>query len=235
MKYLFTRPLQKGLITSRPNRFVMFVKSQGKALRCRCPAPTKIGNSNFKAVPCLLSHHKEKGKTSHTVEAISLKNTFGKHWWVGINQTKVNAVCEYFLNSGGLSRLIKKPEFRRDGKIGNSRIDFVSKNILLEVKTPLTVLPNLSSELTNYKHAGKYERTIRHYSVLSKYAKSGKRAIVLLAYLYPAPAFNPFKQNTGNLKFINAMQKAYKNGVEFWQVNMAIDKSGIVLLRYFKL
>ena len=235
VKYLFAKTLQKGIIKNRPNRFVMSVESRGKLWRCRCPSPTKIGNLNFKAIPCLLSLNESGGKTSHTVEAIALKNALGKCCWVGINQTKVNSICKYFIDKGELPRLLKGAKLERGGKIRDSMIDFVSKDVLLEIKTPLTVLPDLSSTVTNYDHAGEYERTIRHCRVLTKHAESGKRAILLLAYLYPAQLFNPFEQNATNNEFIKTVQRAFKKGVEFWQANFSFNSTGVTLLKYSKL
>lgn len=235
MRYLFPKTLQKGIIRDRPNRFVMLVESRGEFRRCRCPSPTKIGNINFKAIPCLLSTNGNQSKTSHTVEAIAVKDATGKRCWIGINQTKANAICKYFIDKKRLPKLIKGTKPDRGGKVKDSIIDFVSKDILLEIKTPLTVLPDINSKLTNYTHTGEYERTIRHCRVLTKHAESGKRAILLLAYLYPAPLFNPLKQNSTNKTFVKVVQHAYKKGVEFWQINFLFNNTGVSLLKYSKL
>jgi len=235
IKYTFTKPLKRGVIQSRPNRFVMFVEANRETWRCRCPSPTKIGNLAFKSIPCLLSANTDKRKTAYTVEAIAVKNIFGKRCWVGINQTKINAICKYFIDQGQLPRLIKDVKLERGGRVGNSIIDFVAEDLLLEIKTPLTVLPNLKTELVNYAHTGEYERTIRHCQVLTKHAEAGKRAILLLAYLYPTPLFNPYKQNPTNKKFLKTVQQAARKGVEFWQVNFTINSTGITLLKYAKL
>ena len=215
----------------------MFVEASGKLLRCRCPAPTKIGNLNFQQIPCLLSKNTDEHKTSHTVEAIYIAEHDKTGFWVGINQTRINAVCEYFINQDAFSRLVKDIEFRRDVKYGDSRLDFASEDVLLEVKTPLTVLPtkNRDAFFSNYAHSGDYERTIKHYKTLARFARTGKRAIVLLAYMYPAPPFDPIKQNGNNGCLLKAFYLAQKSGVEFWQANFTIDKHGMELTRYFKL
>lgn len=235
-RYVFQSPLEAGIIKQRPNRFVMMVESKGKMLRCRCPVPTKIGNIKFEHVPCLLSKTISSQKTSHTVEAIYIHDSNKKGFWVGINQTKINAVCEHFFISGLFSRLVKKCKFARDAKYGNSRIDFVLPNMLLEIKTPLTVLPtkNPTAGYSNYTHDGDYARTIKHCSTLTRFAHSG-RAIVLLAYLYSAPLFDPIKQNGNNKRLLNAFRLAQKSGVEFWQANFGIDRKGIRLIKYCRL
>lgn len=235
MGYHFKAPLKKGLVKNRPNRFVMAVESSNQLLRCRCPSPTRIGNVEFRRTPCLLSKNTAKGRTTHTVEAIRLKMASGGSCWVGINQTRVNAICKHFMDSGRLHRLIQGEKFEQNKKINNSIIDFASDNSLLEIKTPLTVLPNLASDTVNYSHSGDYERTIRHCRVLRQHVKSGGRAIMLLAYLYPAPLFNPLKQNSRNKMFVRAIRQAYESGVEFWQVNYAVTTGGVELDKYTKL
>ena len=138
-KYLFTEELISGLIKSRPNRFIMLVKTNNKIEKCHCPSTGRIGNIEFKNIPCLLSKSNNKNrKTKYTVEAISpLPNK-----WVGINQTKANAYVEFFLQENLLSKMIKVQELQREVKLNKSRIDFfINNNCFLEVKTLLIHLP----------------------------------------------------------------------------------------------
>lgn len=235
MRYAFEQPLAKGLIRNRPNRFVMVVESGGRLLRCRCPSPTKIGKVRFKSTPCLLSVNKTQGTTTHTVEAIRLKMATGANCWVGINQTRVNAMCKHFMEKGALHKMLKGEVFSVGRKIHKSVIDFASENSLLEIKAPLTVLPSLSSGIVNYSHGGDYERTVRHCRILCRHARAGKRSVFLLAYQYPAPRFNPIKQNAGNKVFLRALQQAYVSGVEFWQINFSFSATGVKLLKYSRL
>lgn len=206
-------------------------------MRCRCPSPTKIGNLDFKKNPCFLSENMGKCKTLYTVEAIHIFERGKKGFWLGINQTRINRICEYFIKQGAFAQLVKDIKFRRDGKYGTSRIDFVSKGTLLEIKTPLTVLPtqNPRAFFSNYTHHGDYERTIKHYSALTRFARTGKRAIVLLAYIYPAPLFDITKQNGNNKRLLKSFREAQESGVEFWQANFGINRYGIRLLKYRRL
>mmetsp|Transcript_8717 Transcript_8717/g.9953 ORF Transcript_8717/g.9953 Transcript_8717/m.9953 type:complete len:380 (+) Transcript_8717:141-1280(+) len=133
--YSFDKPLKKGLILSRPNRFVMQVLVDGKVERCHCPVTGSIANINFKkingitsdgevastenAIPCLLSKNSSKSaKTAYTVEAISLQlsstcaypSTNQKEKeipWIGINQVRANRFIEHFLRAGAFSELLQ--------------------------------------------------------------------------------------------------------------------------------
>lgn len=214
----------------------MSVRYGGKILRCRCPSPTKIGHLSFTSLPCLILRNDTHAKTSHTVEAIRIKGGRGD-CWLGINQTRINAICEYFIDRGAFSRMVKNLEFRREGKCGDSKIDFVSADTLLEIKAPLTVLPtkNSKASFSNYEHIGDYARTIKHCKALARFARTGKRAIILLAYMYPAPRFNPIKQNGNNKQILRAFRLARESGVEFWQANFGIDRKGIRLIKYCRL
>jgi sugar fermentation stimulation protein A len=65
--------LVEGLIKSRPNRFIMFVEEGGTTRECHCPSTGRIGDIEFRDVPCLLSEAEGHGRrTRCTVEAISL-------------------------------------------------------------------------------------------------------------------------------------------------------------------
>lgn len=82
MQYKFPKKLVKGLIKSRPNRFIMLVEINGKLEKCHCPSTGKIGNIEFKNILCLLSKSDSKNrKTKYTVEAIYPE----KEILVGIN------------------------------------------------------------------------------------------------------------------------------------------------------
>jgi sugar fermentation stimulation protein A len=73
MIYKFQKPLIEGVISSRPNRFLMNVDINNKTNLCHCPSTGRIGNIIFKDIPCLLSKSENKlRKTKYTVEAISL-------------------------------------------------------------------------------------------------------------------------------------------------------------------
>jgi len=240
-QYTFKEPLIEGTILARPNRFIMLVDLNGKKTFVHCPSTGRIGNIVFDNVPCLLSKaDNPKRKTKYTVEAISLDNLNSKNKWIGINQSAANRYIEFFLRNGVLAKLMGKGEkLEREKKFGRSRIDFVTENSLIEVKTLLITLPTNETGV-NTKSASKFnsfDRLIKHFNDLSDAIKEGrkKRAILLLCYLYDAPAFVPPKTDATNIKIVKVAEMATNEGVEHWQVNLRLNKEGVELLNYFSL
>jgi len=229
-KYLFPEKLIPALIKSRPNRFIMLVEINGKLEKCHCPSTGRIGNMEFKDVPCLLSKSDNpKRKTSYTVEAFAPE----KKKWVGINQTKANAYLEFFFQNNLFPKMISVKNIQREVKLMNSRIDFLlNDNCYLEVKTPLIHLPfgNSQKKLGAFNS---FERLVRHFQEISLQIKKGQRAIVLLCYIYPAEPFQV--PNVSNEKIIKPVKKSTARGLEHWQVNLRIDEEGVSLLDYFPL
>ena len=233
-EYRFPKPLKQGIILSRPNRFVMMVSIDGRIVRCFCPCPTRIGSLKFKNIPCLLS----KNSNSYTVEAISLNPSRHKMKnWIGINQTKINAYVEYFLRSMQLNKIAGKiKNMRREYPLGKSRVDFLINSMLLEVKTPLTILPRRPKlKYAYFNEFNSYHRTVKHYQALANSIGKFKKAIVLHCFMYDADIYRGILSNINNQKMQNVVINATQKGIENWQVNLKIDSKGIKLRKYFKL
>ncbi len=228
-QYIFDDELIQGLIKSRPNRFIMLVEIDGKIEKCHCPSTGRIGNIEFKDIPCLLSKSNSTArKTKYTVEAISPSSKM----WVGINQTKANSYIEFFLRNNLLTKIINAKEIKREVKLNNSKIDFlINNNCFLEIKTPLIHLPFGNKKKDNKFNS--FERLGRHFQEISLQIKQGQRAIVLLCYLFDADKFKvPEKPNA---EIVNIVKQATSRGLENWQINLKVDKKGISLIDYFKL
>lgn len=224
-KYLFKEGLVKGIIISRPNRFIMLVRVKGKIEKCHCPVTDRIGSIVFKNIPCLLSKSSSSTrKTSYTVEAIKVDGRL-----VGINQNQVNKYIEFFFRENMLPKLASGTVLREQ-KLGRSRIDFLVGNTFVEAKMPLISFPNEAPQ----ERFTSFDRLIKHFGDLARVAGS-RRTVVLLAYVYNAPAFKPPKTDKHNAKIKAAARKAARSGVDNWQVNMRIDSEGVELLSYFKL
>jgi len=235
-KYTFKQALYKGKILKKPFRFVAILKHNSKEVKAFLPTPTKIGLISFKDTPCLYSCSKTGKELKYTIQALILKPYDKKKIVVGINQGNINKIYAKFIEAGAFKKILKTSSLKAEVPLGHNRIDFGAKNLWLEVKMPLTVLPfKKESLLTNYKHPGSYFRTIEQYKALTKEAKKGKRAIVFITYLYDAPKYNPFKQNANNKAFIKTLLAASKAGVEFWQNNFEIDSKGITLQKTIRL
>ena len=231
--YRFPQALRTGTILSRPNRFIMFVRSGGRTLRCHCPTTGRLGDLKLEGLPCLYSTSTNvKRKTSHTVEAISTSPR--STTWIGINQTAANRYFEFFLRNDSLARLAKG-EVLREVKLGRSRIDFKVGNAYVEVKTPLIMLP-AGEDVARVKRGrfDSFDRLIRHMGELQKSLATGMRAKIVLCYLYDAKPFRPPSPDGTNSRILAAARAAEEAGVERWQVNLKVDGNGVSLIRYFR-
>jgi sugar fermentation stimulation protein A len=231
--YRFPRQLRRGVILSRPNRFIMMVKARGRTLRCHCPTTGRLGSLVLVGLPCLFSTARNPGrKTGYTVEAIATSHA--KDSWIGINQTAANRYFEFFLRGGKLSRMARGA-VRREVRLGRSRIDFLVGDAYVEVKTPLITLP--AGDGVKRVHRSRFDsfdRLIRHMRELRTSLSSGRRAVIVLCYLYDAKPFRPPHRDRTNARILAAARRAEKAGVERWQVNLKVDRGGVSLIRYFK-
>lgn len=230
--FRFPEPLREGTVVSRPNRFIMLVKSDGLTLRCHCPTTGRLGDLELVGLPCLFSVASPgPRKTGYTVEAIS---TTGGRDWIGINQTAANRYFEFFLNEGVLNRLATG-EVRREVKLGDSRIDFAVGDTYVEVKTPLIVLP-AGRRIRKAKRSrfDSFDRLIKHMGELKEAVGDGNGAKIVLCYLYDAAPFKPPPPDGTNSRILAAARSAEEAGVERWQVNLRVTRNGVSLIRYFK-
>ena len=123
LSYRFENTLLRGTVISRPNRFIMVVKSHDRVLQCHCPTTGRLGDVEPAGLPCLYSvASNEQRKTAYTVEAIS--TSCGRSW-IGINQTAANRYIEFFLKNGSLARLLpeaRTPRYRPQPGLPRTRV-----------------------------------------------------------------------------------------------------------------
>ena len=211
----------------------MLVKAGGRTLRCHCPTTGRLGDLNLSGLPCLYSTSNAKSrKTRYTVEAVSTSPKGGS--WVGINQNAANRYFEFFLRSGALTRLARGP-VQREVRLGRSRIDFLVGSAYIEVKTPLIMLP-AGAEVPRVRRSrfDSFDRLIRHFGELRASLASGKKAKIVLCFLYDAKPFRPPPPDGSNTRILAAARAAESAGVERWQLNLKIDREGVSLIRYFR-
>ena len=233
-KYLFSEKLVKGLIKSRPNRFIMMVEINGKMEKCHCPSTGRIGKMDFQDIPCLLSKSNSSvRKTNYTVEAFYPESQNGLI--IGINQTKANSYVNFFLENNQLQKMIEVSSVKREVRLNKSKIDFfINDNCYLEVKTLLNDIPFGAKKVSSAFDS--FERLIRHYTEISMQITRGQKAIVLLCNLYNAKPFIPPKTKGGNVDHVRkAVKEAISKGLEHWQINLQLDLKGIALIDYFKI
>ncbi|MDR2794538.1 MAG: DNA/RNA nuclease SfsA [Holosporaceae bacterium] len=231
-KFEFEQQLIGGLIKSRPNRFIMNVEIDGKIEKCHCPTTGKVGNVVFQNVPCLLSKsNNQERKTLYTVEAFLWK--YGKDrrkTWIGINQTAVNRYVEHFLSAGLFNEA--KEHVHREQTLCLSRLDFHVGRCYIEVKMPLFYLFS-ESESLNTQAPTSLERFIKHVCDLGNSLKDNDRAILLTCFMFDAPRFVPPAPSEHSAALVEAVKKSLARGVEIWQLNLAIDQSGVNFVRCF--
>ena len=211
----------------------MLIEARGKTLRCHCPTTGRLGALELAGLPCLYSTSGSKSrKTRHTVEAISTSD--GKSW-MGINQTAANRYFEFFLCGGALTRLASG-RVQREVRLGRSRIDFLVGDTYIELKTPLIMLP-AGSHRARVRSRGRFDsfdRLIRHMNELRASLSAGKRAKIVLCFLYDAEPFRPPPPDGTNSEILEAARAAERAGVERWQVNLRVDRVGVSLIKYFR-
>ncbi|NQU99029.1 DNA/RNA nuclease SfsA [Candidatus Woesearchaeota archaeon] len=238
MDYEFEEKLTEGLIKSRPNRFIIMVEINGKIHKSHCPSTGRIGDVDFKDIPCLVSKANTPNRsTDFTVEAISLDSlNKANRTWIGINQTKINRYIEFFIKNNFFSNLVKKEsDVRRESKLGASRIDFKVGNDYLEVKMPLIMLPTSNVPRRTHSKFDSFDRLIKHFNDLADSIDENSRAIILLCYMYDAKPFVRPALDKDNRKIIHAANRSQQKGVENWQANLKINEKGVSLEKYFKL
>ena len=211
----------------------MMVRANGTTLRCHCPTTGRLGDLRLSGLPCLYSASDSKSrKTRYTVEAISTSRKGGG--WVGINQTAANRYFEFFLRNDRLPRLAGG-EVRREVRLGRSRIDFLVGDAYVEVKTPLIMLP-AGAEVPRVRRSrfDSFDRLIRHMEELRAALSEGKRAKIVLCFLYDASPFRPPPPDGTNSRIHDAARRAEDAGVERWQVNLRVSRRGVSLIKYFQ-
>ena len=164
-------------------------------------------------------------KTPYTVEAFSHDET-----WIGINQTAVNRYVEHFLKAG-LFNDAGEPVLREQ-TLGASRLDFRVGRCYIEVKMPLFYLFSKTESL-NGQAPTSLERFIKHVGDLSNSLGDSDRAILLTCFMFDAPRFVPPAPSARNLEVQKIVRQSLACGVETWQLNLAIDQSGVNFVSCF--
>ena len=118
----------------------------------------------------------------------------------------------------------------REQTLGSSRLDFQVGRCYLEVKMPLFYLFSQTESL-NHQAPTSLERFIKHVGDLSNSLGDSERAILLTCFMFDAPRFVPPASSERNLEVVKTVKQAMTRGVEIWQLNLAIDQSGVDFVR----
>lgn len=243
-KLFYDKPLVKGLIVNRPNRYVAYVELEGKTVKCHTPVGGRIGGLTIDGLPCLLSGPHEGRATEYTVEAIGLGQEHEPTFqWLAINQGAVNSYVKEFLSAGLMENLAEGltssnlQYLHPEKKLESSRIDFYldvpgRKELWIEVKTPLiklhTQLPSYIPVKTDYSSDSVGGRMPKQMLSLMKELKNGKRVVLLGAFGYVNNISSSDQLKLkDNLDLDNLLTDGKKFGLESWQFNFSIDEHGV--------
>lgn len=248
----YNKPLIKGRIVNRPNRYVAYVELNGKVVRCHTPVGGRIGGLTIDGLPCLLSGPHEGRATEYTVEAIGLGEEADDDFqWLAINQTAVNSYVREFLLAGLLPNLTPGLEkdpllyLHSEKKLDSSRIDFYvdvpnEKELWIEVKTPLiklhTKIPKHIPIKTDYASDSVGNRMPKQMTALMNELQLGKRVVLLAAFGY-RNTLNSSDQLKlkDNLDLDNLLTIGRGLGLESWQITFSISEFGVTLVSYERL
>lgn len=232
----FEKPLIEGVVVSRPNRYVTFVRlTDGSEVRCFTPVGGRIGGYTIDGLRCLISGPYVKRTTAYTVEALRFTNQ-----WVGINQNSSNKFVEEFMRRGFLNELHGGEQLTvaRERSLGSSRIDFrlesATQASWVEVKTPLIKLHVEAPEglplKTDFGSGGPSARMPKQLNDMLKLKKPGERAILLGAFFYKNEIGSSKERYLANLDVDGMSTLGAEEGLESWEVNLAIDAEGVTFL-----
>jgi DNA-binding sugar fermentation-stimulating protein len=248
-KLFYAKPLVKGRIINRPNRYVAYVDLNGKTVKCHTPVGGRIGGLTIDNLPCLLSGPHEGRATEYTVEAIGLGEESDPDFqWLAIHQGAVNAYVKEFLLGGLMPSLAPGLEqspnayLHPERKLDTSRIDFYidvpnEKELWIEVKTPLiklhTKIPEYIPVKTDYASDSVGGRMPKQMTALNTELAAGKRVILLGAFGYQNNIHSSDQLKLSeNLDLDNLLTNGKTLGLESWQVTFSIDELGVTFVSY---
>ena len=235
-EYLFERELREGVIVRRNSQFTMEVMLDGEAVKCHCPATTRIGDVDVAGLACLVSESDNPNrKLKYTVEAISCDPLdWAEKNWVGINLVLSNRLVAFLLETHQLDDMVSDYDsIRREVNLGISKLDFLVGNTYLEVKTPLTTLdvkygPHVKTKkVAPFSSTGRFQKHIRE---LAGSLKDHERAILLTVNQYAPTERKPHLHSTHYEEIRETMAEAVDKGIETWNIDLRFTPRGVSLL-----
>lgn len=117
--------LMTGTFISRPNRFIGEIKYKGQTETAHIHDPGRLKELLIEGAEVLFTH--SRGKLKYYIKAVKTKDE-----WVLIDTALHSNIAQKVF--GILPEFSNVKEFKREVKVGNSRIDFLLDGIPLEVK-----------------------------------------------------------------------------------------------------
>ena len=184
--HLFGHPFHAHFL-SRPNRFLIRCKWNGKKISAFLPNPGRLQELLLPgSLIYLIKEESEDRKTRYTAVAIERDG-----YPIMLHTHQTNQVARYLLQERKIPGLEKAEIVRSEVRVGRSRFDFLLEDddgpILLEVKSCTLV----GEKVAMFPDAVT-ERGTRHLKELAKLSEEGKKAVILFIVHWPfAKTFMP--------------------------------------------
>lgn len=209
--------MQEGIFINRPNRFLAFVRSEGKIVKCHVKNTGRLGELLKEGTMVYIQHHNDpKRKTEYSLIHVKKGNQL-----VNIDSQAPNKIVGEWLASGGMGNkfTIIKPE----KKFGDSRFDFYlerdGKKAYMEVKGV-----TLEIDGTAKFPDAPTERGVKHIRELIEAVKKGYDAyIVFVIQLKGVTCFSP--NDMTQPEFGDAIRQAQKEGVQILAFDCIVEKN----------
>lgn len=230
------RPLVQARIVNRPNRFIVWAELDGQVVKCHCPVSGRIGGLTLDGLQCLLSGPHEGRGTAYTVEAIALEPEISPTFqWIGVNQTRCNAVVEELLKANALAAgfpVANPSEVRREKALGASRIDFLVKGqTFIEVKMPLLVVHAVTPDTVPVKvfpPGNPSERLPKQMRDMTAAIATGMRGAMVVVFQYSNTKGTTLEEQVhSNIFPDEALQAAKAAGLEQWICTLEFTRDHI--------
>jgi len=198
-------PLKGGRLVDRPNRFTLRVLTPSGVRRCHLRDPGRLTELMVPGAPVVLFDRPLRGRKTDCEVFLIWRGV-----WTVVNSGLHSDLAEEVFHALGL-----KGEVKREVKFGDSRVDFLVGDTLVEVKGCTLVRDGLAL----FPDAPT-ERGRRHVLNLIRALNSGYKAMVLFLVMRPdARNLSPnWETDPG---FSEALVKAVEAGVEVRAIKFA--------------
>ncbi len=220
-------PLYKGILISRPNRFVTIVDLNGKIQKSHLPDPGRLEEILMPGAKVYLVPAKKKSKRKTKYSTVMVNHN-GQ--LISLVSTLPNRFIKEMLNKNKLPTLKRYKIIRPEVTIENHRIDFLLENrfgskFYLEVKSVTYV----NQGIAKFPDAVTLRGT-NHVKLLTKLKKDGiDTGIIFVCQRPDAEIFTPMWER--DKSFFEALKHAENVGVKIWCITLNI---GLKKIKYFK-
>lgn len=208
----------------RPNRYLTFCEApDGTELRCFCPDPgrlTEFVTPGRRVLVAPAPADAEGRRTTHTQVAFHHGGE-----WVSILTAKANQLAREAADLGLLPELPPTRAWRAEVRHGESRLDFLAGDVLVEVKS-VTLVVDGEARFPDAPTV----RGARHVRELAAHARKGGRAMLVFVQqreggrlVRPHAATDP--------DFAAALRDAAQAGVQVAGLACRVDPEGVTPVR----